>query len=104
MTIITDNCGKTCRTVIFNFSIIFLLGCEKPTDDFEEVMEKLYTLDDFKKSIRFVLNIEDEFPYEVSYKFTGNEDNIVNAKDSHILKKMMINTIKSNKGMSIMVS
>lgn len=83
-----------------DFSIVFLLGCEKPTDDFEGVMEKLYTLDDFKNSIRFVLNIEGEFPYEVAYKFTGNEDNIVNAKDSHILKKMMIHAIKSNKGMS----
>lgn len=79
-----------------DFSIIFLFGCETPTDDYEEVMEKLCVLDKFKKSVRIVLNIESEFPYEIAYKFTGNEDNVVNTKDSRI-KKMIINAIEEHK-------
>lgn len=80
-----------------DFSIIFLIGCETPTDDYEEVMEKLYMLDDFKKSIRIVLNIEGKFPYEIAYKFAGNKDNVMNAKDSYALKKKIIDAINATK-------
>lgn len=80
-----------------DFSIIFLLGCEKPTDDFEEVMEKLCILDKFKKSIRIVFNIEGKFPYEIAYKFTGNKDNVMNARNTNTLKKKIIDAINTTK-------
>lgn len=80
-----------------DFSIVFLLGCEKPTDNFEEVMEKLCILDKFKKSIRIVINIEGEFPYEIAYKFTGNKYNVMNSRDTNTLKKKIIDAINATK-------
>ena len=47
-----------------DFSIVFLLASETPTDDFEEVMDKLYMMEKFQMSVRIVVNIESEFPYD----------------------------------------
>ena len=80
-----------------DFSIIFLLGSETPTDDYEEVIDKLYMMDKFQMSVRIVVNIESEFPYEIAYKFTGNKDNVMNAKDSYALKKKIIDAINATK-------
>ena len=55
-------------------------------------------LDKFKKSIRIVLNIKNKFPYEIAYKFTESKDNVMNAKDSHTLKKKIIDAINATKG------
>lgn len=80
-----------------DFSIIFLLAGEKPTDDYEEVIDKLYMMEKFQMSVRIVVNIEGEFPYEIAYKFAGNKDNVMNAKDSYALKKKIIDAINATK-------
>ena len=72
------------------FIVIVHIAATNPTDDYETVLKKLETLQTYKNSLRISMCIEDGIDREIAYKFIGSFGKILSAKDSSMLRHLII--------------
>jgi len=72
------------------FIVIIHIAATNPTDDYEAVLKKIESLKSYKNSLRISIRIEDGIDKEIAYKFTGSFGKILSAKDSSMLRHLII--------------
>lgn len=73
--------------------IILNIACGTPTDNWKPIMRKLKQLNQFRQSLRIVMNIESQFPVDIAEQFTGNIENVLLAKETRKMNELIVDGI-----------